>query len=217
MLAHLEAENAYTDAAHRAPRGSARAHLRRDQGPHARDRPVGARRAAGDWWYYSRTVEGQQYGIQCRAPLALARRLDAARRSTPGVDVPGEQVLLDGNVEAEGHEFFSLGSFDVSNDGTRLLYGVDVAGRRALHDARARSRHRRAAGRRDPGHLRRRDVLARRLGASSTRPSTTPGDPTPSGCTSVGTDVAADVTLFHEPDERYWVGAGLHPQRQVTS
>ena len=42
--------------------------------------------------------------------------------------MPGEQILLDGNVEAEGHEFFSLGSFEVSNDGTRMLYGVDVAG-----------------------------------------------------------------------------------------
>ena len=41
---------------------------------------------------------------------------------------PGEQVLLDGNVEAEGHEFFSLGSFEITTDGHRMLYGVDVAG-----------------------------------------------------------------------------------------
>ena len=37
--------------------------------PHPGDRPQRAGRD-GDWWYYTRTVEGQQYGIHCRAPIA---------------------------------------------------------------------------------------------------------------------------------------------------
>ena len=37
-------------------------------------------------------------------------------------------MLLDGNALAEGHEFFALGTFDVSPDGRRLAYSTDFAG-----------------------------------------------------------------------------------------
>ena len=45
--------------------------------------------------------------------------------------------------------------------------------------------------------------------ASSTRPSTTPGGPTPSGCTPSAPTSRRTSTLFHEPDEKYWLGAGI--------
>ena len=89
------------------------------------DLSVPSRRGA--WWYYGRTIEGKQYGVQCRAPLAAPDDWTPPEL-TPGEPVPGEQVLLDANVEAEGTEFFSLGSFDVSDDGRLMLFGVDVAG-----------------------------------------------------------------------------------------
>ncbi len=89
----------------------------------------------GDWWYYTRTVEGQQYAIRCRCPVdAQPSSPDDPLASwapptlEPGVDVPGEQVLLDSNVEAEGHEFFSLGAFSVSDDERYLAWSVDVVG-----------------------------------------------------------------------------------------
>ena len=37
-------------------------------------------------------------------------------------------MLLDENVEAEGHDFFSLGAASVSLDGNVLAYSVDVIG-----------------------------------------------------------------------------------------
>lgn len=40
----------------------------------------------------------------------------------------GEQVVLDENVEARGHDFFSVGASDVSPDGRLLAYAVDVEG-----------------------------------------------------------------------------------------
>src|SRR5205814_2346885 len=52
-----------------------------------------------DYWYYSRTVEGLQYAIHCR------------RRGS--LEAP-EEILLDENVLAEGHDFFALGGFEVS-------------------------------------------------------------------------------------------------------
>ncbi|WP_105566880.1 S9 family peptidase [Microbacterium halophytorum] len=126
VVAHLEAENAHADAAlaHLEPLrervfGEIKGRVKES------DLSVPSRR--GDWWYYGRTVKGQQYGIQCRAPIA-----DADDWTPPVLDadvaVPGEQVLLDANAEAEGKDFFSLGSFDISVDGTRMLWAVDEAG-----------------------------------------------------------------------------------------
>ena len=45
-----------------------------------------------------------------------------------GVAIPGEEVLLDGNVEAEGKPFFAVGGSAVTIDGTLYAYAVDNAG-----------------------------------------------------------------------------------------
>ena len=76
-------------------------------------------------------MEGKEYGIQCRV-----RGQDTGDRVadwTPpavevGVDIPGEEVLLDGNVEAEGKPFFAVGGAAVTIDGNLYAYAVDNAG-----------------------------------------------------------------------------------------
>ncbi|VXB98997.1 S9 family peptidase [Aeromicrobium sp. 9AM] len=125
-LAYLEAENTYTDAttAHLEP-------LRQQIFDEIKartletDLSVPVRRGA--WWYYARTVEGQQYAIRCRCPID-----DADDWHPPlleaGAEIAGEEVLLDSNVEAEGHEFFSLGAFSISDDETLLAWSVDTQG-----------------------------------------------------------------------------------------
>ncbi|MGE9783995.1 S9 family peptidase [Janibacter sp. G368] len=124
VIAHLEAENAYAEGttAHLAP-------LRQaifDEIKHRTlETDLSVPVASGDWWYYSRTVEGSQYAIQCRAPLTDRTAVPELDPSQP---LPGEVVLLDGNELAQGHEFFSLGGFEVSADHTRLAYAVDVTG-----------------------------------------------------------------------------------------
>jgi oligopeptidase B len=81
----------------------------------------------GDWWYYGRSFEGKQYSVQCRCPVT-----DPDDWTPPQFDeeteIPGEQILLDENVEAEGHDFFALGAASVSLDGNILAYSVDVTG-----------------------------------------------------------------------------------------
>ena len=81
----------------------------------------------GNWWYYSRTIEGQQYAIRCRCPLASGDDWDPPEVD-PAIDVEGEQILLDLNVEAEDHEFFSLGGFSLSDDDNLLAWSVDIVG-----------------------------------------------------------------------------------------
>ncbi len=78
----------------------------------------------GNWWYYSRTVEGKQYPIHCRKPAyPEPGQLDVE----PGEDVD-EQIMLDQNVLAGDSEFFSLGAFDLSPKADLLAYSTDTTG-----------------------------------------------------------------------------------------
>ncbi|BBY25989.1 S9 family peptidase [Mycolicibacterium sediminis] len=126
VIAYLEAENAYTE------QETARLEPLRQKifdeikaRTKETDLSVPTRRA--DWWYYGRSFEGKQYGVHCRCPVA-----DPGDWTPPQFDehteIPGEQVLLDENVEADGHEFFSLGAATISIDGHTLAYSVDVLG-----------------------------------------------------------------------------------------
>ena len=67
------------------------------------------------YYYYSRLVEGKDYFVYCRKKETLAA---------------AEEVLLDVNVMAEGHNYFSATGFAVSTDNTLLAYGVDTLSRR---------------------------------------------------------------------------------------
>lgn len=206
VIAHLEAENAYTETRTAHLEGLRRRIFDEIKGRTLEtDLSVPTRR--GQWWYYGRTVEGRQYGIHCRAPLASPDDWTPPELS-PDDPVEGEQVLLDGNVEADGHEFFSLGSLEVSNDGARLLYGVDVEG-----DERYTLRIRDLATGVDLD-----DVIENTSAGATFSPDgrfivyTTVDDawrPDTVWLHEVGTAATDDVRLFHEPDDRYWVGAGF--------
>ena len=206
VIAHLEAENAYTQQRTAHLEGLRERIFAEIKGRTLEtDLSVPTRR--GDWWYYGRTVEGKQYGIQCRAPLASPDDWTPPELS-PDVEVDGEQILLDGNVEADGHEFFSLGSFEISNDATLMLYGVDVAGDER-YTVRVRNLQ---TGEQLP------DEIPDTFAGATFSPDgrfivyTTVDDawrPDTVWLHELGTPVADDAKLFHEPDEKYWVGAGF--------
>lgn len=67
------------------------------------------------WWYYTRYETGSEYPILARRKASM----DAA-----------EQIMLDGNALAVGHEFFQIAGTAVSDDGHLLAYAVDTVGRR---------------------------------------------------------------------------------------
>ncbi|MBI3226699.1 MAG: S9 family peptidase [Mycolicibacterium cosmeticum] len=126
VIAHLEAENDYADqaTAHLAP---LRQKIFDEIKARTKETDLSIPTRRGDWWYYGRSFEGKQYGVQCRCPI-----VDPDDWTPPVLDentaIPGEQILLDENIEAEGHEFFSLGAISVSVDGSVLAYSVDVKG-----------------------------------------------------------------------------------------
>jgi oligopeptidase B len=67
------------------------------------------------YFYYTRTEDGKQYYKYCRKKGSLEAK---------------EEVLLDVDKEAEGHSYFSVSGFSVSEDNRFLAFGVDMVSRR---------------------------------------------------------------------------------------
>lgn len=111
VVAHLEAENAYADAAtaHLAP---LRERLFEEIRARVQESDESAPVPDGAWEYYSRTVEGLQYRIHCRRPRGGGE----------------ETVILDENSLAEGHDYTRLGDLEVSPDQRLAAYTVDHSG-----------------------------------------------------------------------------------------
>ncbi len=69
----------------------------------------------GEWWYFNKTEEGKQY-----ATFLRSKTRDGANPET----------LLDVNEMAKGFKFYSVGAFEVSDDGNMLAYATDTTGYR---------------------------------------------------------------------------------------
>jgi oligopeptidase B len=84
----------------------------------------------GDWWYITRTTEGDDYPryTRVRESEDLPRGVGGVPAIEPGVLIEGEDVVLDAQALAAGQEFFSLGGFLPSPDHDLLAYATDVAG-----------------------------------------------------------------------------------------
>ncbi|MEV7329688.1 S9 family peptidase [Micromonospora sp. NPDC093244] len=124
-IAYLTAENEYTDerTAHLAELRTA---LFEETRRRTLETDLSVPTRKGGYWYYTRTIEGQQYGVHCRRAVRDGETDPPV--SADGAPLDGEEVLLDGNQLAAGHDFFSLGAFDVSPDGRWLAYSTDFSG-----------------------------------------------------------------------------------------
>jgi oligopeptidase B len=162
------------------------------------------------YWYYSRSFEGREYGSTCRVRIRNnSDWIPPAPDEDAGPELPalpGEEVLLDHDALAADHDFYSVGGVSVSPDTTLLAYSTDTVGdERYVLEVKDL-----ATGEQLPDRIegvlgggvwspdgqdlyyctvdeawRRDKVWRHRLGSSE-----------------------ADELVFHETDERFWVGIG---------
>ena len=114
VLAYLEAENQYAEACLKHTEPLQEQLFKEIKGRIKQDDnsvPVKIR----DYYHYTRYEEGKEYPIFCRKYQSL--------------EAP-EEVLLDGNMLAEGHAFFEIGELSLSEDDQLLAYSVDTVSRR---------------------------------------------------------------------------------------
>jgi len=112
VMAYLNAENEYTQAMMKPTEGVQKA-LYDEMLARIQETDLSVPFRKNQYWYYYRTEEGKAYPIHCRKRDSL--------------DAP-EEVLLDQNALAEGHDYFDLGIFQVSPDHRILAYAVDTTG-----------------------------------------------------------------------------------------
>ncbi|MFC7401193.1 S9 family peptidase [Citricoccus sp. GCM10030269] len=214
VLDHLHTENAYTEAV-TADQEPLRKAIFNEIKAHTVETDLSVPARKDGWWYFSRTEEGKQYAAHCRVKAE-----DTGDRIAdwtppviePGVPVPGEQVILDGNAEAEGQPFFSLGGLAVSRDGTLMAYAVDHAG-----DERFTLRIRDLTTGEDLAD----EIPNVSYGAVFDRTGTrvfytVPDDswrPYRILAHTLGTTADQDLLLFQEDDPGMWSGFDLSPDR----
>jgi oligopeptidase B len=112
VIDYLEAENNYTEVMMKHTETLQESLYQEMLGRiQETDLSVPARR--DNYFYYSRTVEEKAYPIYCRQQGDLEAL---------------EEILLDVNILATGHEYFALGVFSVSPNHQLLAYSIDTTG-----------------------------------------------------------------------------------------
>ncbi|HEU0045581.1 S9 family peptidase [Sphingomonas sp.] len=187
ILAYLEAENAYFEAV-MAPHAPLVDTIYEEMKARIKEDESSVPQKDGDWLYWTAFETGGQYRKWWRKPVA------------GGPD----ELLLDEPSLADGKEYFRLGAFAVSNDGTKLAYAIDDSGAERF------------------------EVRVKDLTTDEHLPETIPGMLSDIVWTSddagflyglaneqwrtdnarfhrLGTDPADDVVLFHEADEGFRV------------
>lgn len=136
VIAHLKAENSYAEAI-TADQQPLRESIFNEIKHRTVETDLSVPSRRGDWWYFTRTIEGEQHAIYCRVPAvttaADASTADQQESWTPpevaaGVALEGEETFFDTNTEAAKHPFYQLGGMSLNAEGTLLAYSEDTSG-----------------------------------------------------------------------------------------
>ena len=128
VRAHLEAENAWADAV-TEPTREAAARLVEEVKASTALTDVTVPIREGEFWYFRRFAEGQSYATHHRAPVERDEAgVPVPLVPSPGVPARGEELLVDENEWARGHEFFRLADLYPSPDGRLIAWARDTSG-----------------------------------------------------------------------------------------
>ncbi|MGH7564458.1 MAG: S9 family peptidase [Gemmatimonadota bacterium] len=114
VLAHLKAEGAYKEAV-LAQTGELRETLFQEIVGRIQQADSTAPVKDGNYWYYTRFEEEKEYPV-------IARKRETLQAQ--------EEILVDGNRRAEGHDFYNLGDWAISSGENILAFAEDTVSRR---------------------------------------------------------------------------------------
>jgi oligopeptidase B len=193
IRAHLEAENSWTDQV-LAPITRLREALFEELKGRVKQDDSSVPSPDGPWEYYRRFATGGQYSILCRKPR------DTAEDAT-------EQVLIDGDLEAKGEKFFSIGGTAHSPDHRLYAAAIDRNGSEycvvEFRDLET--------GALLPDRLSdSQGDLAFSTDGNSLVYTTLDDNHRPNSVRlhRIGTEAAADIVLHHEDNPGFFLGAG---------
>lgn len=145
------------------------------------------------YYYYNRVEEGKDYFVYCRKKGSLEAK---------------EEVLLDVNKMAEGHNYFSATGFDVSTDNKLLAYGIDMLSRRQytiyIKNLETGDIYKDAVANTEGDPVWANDNQT--IFYTSKNPVTLLSEKIKRH--KLGTDAAADNTVYEEKDQSNYIGVG---------
>ncbi len=111
VIEHLKAENSYAESQTEHLQGL-RDDLYNEMLAHLKETDEDVPHRDGEFYYYSKTVQGKSYKIHCRKPLTSEE----------------ETVVIDENKLAEGHEYSDMSTYSLSPSHTKVAYSIDHSG-----------------------------------------------------------------------------------------
>jgi oligopeptidase B len=197
VIDYLKAENAYTEAmtAHTKP---LQEKLYEEMLGRIKQTDLEVPVRVDNYYYYSRTEEGKQYKIHCRKKGSL----DA-----------DEEVLLDENQLAKGEEYFAVGVYEVSPDHRLLAYSTDTKGSE-IYTLQVRDL---ATGKLLPDQIPNVYYSVEWANDNQTLLYNTLDEakrPYKLFRHRLGADAREDAEVFHEPDDRFYLGLSKTRSRQ---
>lgn len=112
VTAYLKAENDYAEAFMEHTKGFQDS-LYKEMLARIKETDENVPYKDGGYYYYSRTVQGQQYPIYCRRKGSIES---------------AEEITLDMNEMAKGKKYFSVGNYDIADDENQLAFSTDTTG-----------------------------------------------------------------------------------------
>lgn len=129
MLAYLNAENAYADAVLEPLKATENklfdeivSRIKQD------DSSIPYRK--NGYWYYSRYETGKDYPIYARRPDGANVNALSIQNANEQGDFKAEQILLDVNQLAQGHDYYNAYVSAISHDNNMMIWAEDTNGRR---------------------------------------------------------------------------------------
>ncbi|XP_008802769.1 protease 2 [Phoenix dactylifera] len=127
VLSHLKAENAYTDLMMSDVKqfedkiyAEIRGRIKEDD--------ISAPVRRGSYYYYERTLTGKEYVQHCRRLITNDGPASVFDVMPTGPEASEEHVILDENIKAQGHDYYSIGAFKVSPNNKLVAYAEDTKG-----------------------------------------------------------------------------------------
>ncbi|XP_031493939.1 uncharacterized protein LOC116260019 [Nymphaea colorata] len=128
VLDYLGQENAYTDFVMSGSK-TLQDQLFAELKGRIKEDDISAPLRDGPYFYYTRTLEGKEYVQHCRQPIPNGEGPGSVHEVMPtGPDSPLQHIILDENVKAQGHEYYSVGAFKVSPNHKLVAYAEDTKG-----------------------------------------------------------------------------------------
>ncbi|WP_239063807.1 S9 family peptidase [Bacteroides sp. 51] len=198
VIEYLNAENAYVDSV-MANTTALQNSLFEEMKGRIKDKDESVPTFRNGYYYYTRTEEGKQYHKYCRKKETL--------------EAP-EEILLDVDKMAEGYAYYAVGGVFISDDNKLMAYSVDEVSRRQytifIKNLETGEIYKETIPNTQGGAVWAADNKT--IFYTSKNPVTLLGEKIKKHV--LGTDPAADVTVYEEKDKTNYIGVGKTKDRK---